>query len=130
MGIEMTVRGGIIGLLIIIWILGKAVWSIPSLYKESKSKKGLDAYGDLIILLGLRIMGVLFLLGISIWVLSKLNYEFDAISDITYAVFVALFLSGFCSFFILITTFIIAKLSKIQKKTKEIDLLDDRTKLD
>ncbi|MFT5645384.1 MAG: O-antigen ligase [Aureispira sp.] len=130
MGIEITLRGGIIGLLIIIWILGKAVWSIPTLCKESKSKKDSEAYGDLIILLGLRIMGVLLLLGISIWVLSKLSYDFDVISDIAFAVFVALFFSGFCSFFVLITTFIIAKLSNIQKKTKAVDLLDDGTEFD
>lgn len=125
MGIEISVRGGLIGIFIIIWILGKAIRSIPSLYKESRSKKGSDLYGDLTALLGFRIIGILVFLGVLIWIRSKLGYNFDAISDITYAVFIALFVAGFCSFFVLITTFLLAKLSKVQNTTKEVDILDD-----
>jgi hypothetical protein len=127
MGIDITIRGAIIGLLIVIWILGKVIRSTPNLYKRSKNEKGSESYGDLTILVGLRIMGILLFLGILIWVLTKLGYEYNSISDVLFAVFVALFVSGFCSFFILIITFIIAKLSKAQEKDKEIDLLDDKT---
>lgn len=59
MRIDITTRGTIIGLLIVLWILGKVIRSIPNLYKRSKDEKGSESYGDLTILVGLRIMGVL-----------------------------------------------------------------------
>lgn len=129
MGVELTIRGAIIGLLVVSWILGKALWSIPSLYKELKHKKGIEAYGDLTILLGFRVMGILVFLGVLIWILSKLGYNLDDVEDIVYFAFIALFFAGFGSFIVLMLTLITAKLSKVQDTNEDVDVLDDKTKL-
>lgn len=125
MGVELTIRGGLIGLLILIWILGKALWSIPFLYKESKYKKGSEAYGDLSILLGFRVMGILFFLGVLSWGMSKLGYQLDAVEDITFSVFVALFAAGIGAFFVLMITLILGKLNRFQRGVEENEVLDD-----
>lgn len=122
---EFTIPGIVVGLMITLWILGKAIRSIPVLYRDSRAKKGSEMYGDLTMLLGLRVLKILLAWGLFIWLSNKLDYELKWMEDVNFAVLVALFFAGFSSFFVLIGTFLLAKLTKVQHVVKESDVLDD-----
>lgn len=122
---ELTIPGIIVGLLIIGWILGKAIRSIPALYRDAKERKGSDMYGDLTMLLGFRVMKILFAWGLCIWFVSKLGYELKWMEDLTFAIFIALFIAGFGSFFVLMIPLLLAKFTKVQAIDNKIDVLDD-----
>lgn len=130
MGIEITIQGAIFGLLILIWILGKAIWSIPSLYKKSQSENGGEACVNLILLLSFRVAVIIAVLFIFVFVLLELEYSYDPFYNIYCCALITLPIAGFFSFFVVIITFILGKLSKVQGTTKNVDVLDDAPNVD
>lgn len=114
-------------LLVVGLIVGKAILSIPKLYKESKNP-GMDYCMDLIFAIFFRIIGILVVLGIIGWLAANSNLLTEESSNrVLEPTFVALILSGLAAYFILMITFLIAKLTNLQGQAGKSDstLLDD-----
>lgn len=121
---ELTLPAIASGMVVATWILGKAIRSIPSLYEDSKTKKGTEMYGDLSMLLGFRVIKILLILGGMIWGEHQLGYSSQWLKNVTYAIFIALFAAGFLFFLVLTGTLLLAKITKIQAPNNGVDILD------
>lgn len=115
---------------IAIWILGKILYSIPRLYRNSRDRKGMMTYGSLSVLAAYKVLVALIVLTALYWLGKLFNLNDPYLERYSELAYLSLFICGMIAFLILIITLIIAKLGKVQKKNKEIDLLDDRTNFD
>jgi hypothetical protein len=111
-------------LIIAVWVLGKILYSIPRLYRNSRYKKGAMTYGSLSALAAYRVMVALIVLTALYWVgvLFKLSDLY--LNQFSELAFASLFICGLIAFFILIITFIFAKANRFQRRVEGIDVLD------
>lgn len=112
-------------LIIASWILGKILYSIPRLYRNSRYKKGAITYGSLSVLAAYRVTIALIVLTVLYWVGTLLNISKPYLDRFSELAFLSLFICGLIAFFILILTIILAKMNRFQRRVEGIEILDD-----
>lgn len=112
-------------LAIAVWVLGKALFSIPRLYRNSRDQKGAITYINLSFLVGFKVITSLIALAAVLWCASLLDINDAYLQGLCELVFLVLFICGLSAFFVFIITFLIAKLNRFQLGVEENEVLDD-----
>ena len=112
-------------LIIAVWVLGKILYSIPRLYINSRNEKGAITYGSLSVLATYKVVTTLIVLMTLHWGAILLNVKDHYIDNLSLVAFLSLIICGLIAFFILIITFILAKVNRFQRRVEGIDVLDD-----
>ncbi|MBL4648844.1 MAG: hypothetical protein JKY03_03865 [Aureispira sp.] len=105
--------------------LGKILFSIPHLYRNSRDKKGATTYGSLSVLAAYKVLTALIILAILFWGATLLKVSNGYLDRLSEVAFLGSVICGLIAFLVLIITFLIAKLNRFQHKVERSDILDD-----
>lgn len=121
----MDISAFLLFLVIAIWVLGKVLFFIPRLYSSSRDEEGAETYSRLSVLAAYKVLTGLIALAVLFSSAALLNVNQRYLDRLSEVAFLSLFICGLIAFFVLIITFVIAKVNRFQYRAEESEILDD-----